>query len=225
MKISKDKAVDLSYLKDLSFSDLEIDAPGFKNISAINGNKKLMSLAVRGEYKKLYLPAFGTDFPGYITDTMDLSSLKNLPALVKLILGPGIRNVEFLKNLTSIVELNIADANSLKGLEQLKKLRKFTIGECSGLDSLKPILQLKLTSLDFFCTRFEKKLWLDFIEFVNTANKVEVNFDKYKNIPKKRILEIEQMEGIVDFNFNEDGYYGNSFSFRIERKEKRKNKN
>ena len=56
MKISKDKVVDLSYLKDLNFSDLEIDAPGFKNISAINGNKKLKSLAVRGEYKKLYLP-------------------------------------------------------------------------------------------------------------------------------------------------------------------------
>ena len=222
MKISKDKVVDLSYLKDLNFSDLEIDAPGFKNISAINGNKKLKSLAVRGEYKKLYLPSFGTDFPGYITDTMDLGAIKNLPALVKLILGPGIRNVEFLKNLPSVVELNIADANSLKGLENLKKLRKLTIGECSGLDSLLPLLQLKLTSLDFFCTRFEKKLWLDFIEFLNTANKVEVNFEKYKNIPKKRILEIEKMEGITEFSFNEDSYWGNSFDFKIDRKVKRK---
>lgn len=222
MKISKDKVVDLSYLKDLNFSDLEIDAPGFKNITAINGNKKLKSLAVSGEYKKLYLPAFGTDFPGYVTDKMDLGALTNLPALQKLVLGPGIRNVEFLKNLPSVVELYIRDAKSLIGIETLKKLRKFTIGECSGLDSLLPLLQLKLTSLDFFCTRFEKKLWLDFIEFVNTANKVDVNFDKYKNIPKKRILEIEKMEGIVDFNFNEDGYSGNSFGFRIERKVKRK---
>jgi len=222
MKISKDKVVDLSYLKDLNFSDLEINAPGFKNISAINGNKKLKTLAVGGENKKLYLPSFGTDFPGYITDTMDLGAIKNLPALQKLVLGPGIRNVEFLKNLPSVVELNIRDAKSLIGIETLKKLRKFTIGECSGLDSLLPLLQLKLISLDFFCTRFEKKLWLDFIEFVNTANKVDVYVQKYKNIPKKRILEIEQMEGIVDFNFNEDGYYGNSFGFRIERKVKRK---
>ena len=55
------------------------------------------------------------------------------------------------------------------------------------------------------------------VEFVNTANKVEVNFEKYKNIPKKRILEIEKMEGITEFSFNEDSYWGNSFSFTIKR--------
>lgn len=220
MKIRKDRVVDLSYLQDISFTDLEIDAPGFKNIAVINGNKKLKTLVVRGEYTKLYLPAFGTDFPGYVTSTMDLGALSKLPALQKLVLGPGIRNVEFLKNLTSIKELEIEDAKSLKGIEYLIKLKKLTIGECSELDSLKPLLQLKLKSLDFFCTRFEKKLWLDFIEFANTANKVDVYVQKYKNIPKQRILAIEKMDGIVDFDFTEDDYYGNSFSFKIKRKKK-----
>ena len=166
MKIRKDKIVDLSYLQDFSFSELEIDAPGFKNIDAINGNKNLKTLAVRGEYTKLYLPGFGTDFPGYVTETMDLGSLTNLPALEKIVLGPGIRNVEFLKNLTSIKELVIEDAQSLNGVESLNKLKKLTIGECSGLESISPLRQLKLESLNFFSTRFNKNLWLDFVDFV-----------------------------------------------------------
>jgi hypothetical protein len=222
MKIRKDKVVDLSYLQDISFTELEIDAPGFKNIAVINGNKKLKTLAVRGEYSKLYLPAFGTDFPGYVTNTLDLAALTNLPALQKLVLGPGIRNVEFLKNLTSIKELEIQDAKSLIGIEYLTKLKKLTIGECSGLDSLMPLEHLKLSSLDFFTTRFNKALWLDFINIVKVSDKVEIDVQKYKNIPKKRILAIEEMDGIVDFNFNEDGYWGNSFDFKIKRNLKRK---
>jgi len=199
MKIIKDKVVDLSYLQDISFTELEIDAPGFKNIAVINGNKKLKTLAVRGEYKKLYLPAFGTDFPGYVTSIMDLGALTNLPALQKLVLGPGIRNIEFLKSLTSIKELEIEAAKSLIGIEYLTKLKKLTIGECSGLDSLKPLEQLKLNSLRFFTTRFNKTLWLDFINIVKVSDKVEIYVEKYKNIPKKRILAIEEMDGIVDF--------------------------
>lgn len=104
------------------------------------------------------------------------------------------------------------------GIECLTKIKKLRIGECSGLDSLKPLLQLKLTSIDFFCPRFNKKLWLDFIEFVKNSDKVEINVEKYKNIPKKLILAIEAMDGITDFYFNEDGYLGNSFSFKIKRK-------
>lgn len=215
MKISKDKMVDLSYLKDLSFSELEINAPGFKNIAAINGNKRLISLAVKGDYRKLYTPAFGTDFPGYITNTMDLGALNNLPGLIKLVLGLGIRTIDFLKNLPLVTELKIEDAESVMGIETLVNLRKLTIGECSGLDALKPLLQLKLTSLDFFCTRFEKKLWLDFMEFVKASNNVEINVEKYRNIPKKRVMALEEMEGITDFYFTEDAYYGNSFSFKI----------
>jgi hypothetical protein len=223
MKIRKDKVVDLSYLRDISFTELEIDAPGFKNIAVINANKKLKTLVVRGEYKKHFLPAFGTDFPGYVTSTMDLGALTNLPALQKLVLGPGIRNVEFLKNLTSIKELEIQDAKSLIGIEYLTKLKKLTIGECSGLDSLKPLEHLKLSSLDFFTTRFNKALWIDFIHIVNVYDKVEIYVQKYKNIPKKRILAIEEMDGIVDFNFNEDGYWGNSFDFKIQKKKNEKN--
>ena len=222
MKIRKNKVVDLSYLQDFSFTELEIDAPGFENIAVINGNKKLKTLVVSGEYNKLYLPAFGTDFPGYVTSTMDLGALTNLPALQKLVLGPGIRNVEFLKNLTSIKELEIEDAKSLIGIEYLTKLKKLTIGECSGLDSLKPLEHLKLSSLDFFTTRFNDALWLDFIHIVKSSDKVEICVQKYKNIPKKRVLAIEEMDGIVDFYFHEDGYWGNSFSFKIERKKKSK---
>jgi hypothetical protein len=218
MKIFKDKVVDLAYLKDLNFSNLEIEAPEIVNISSINGNKKLTSLSIKGEYKKNYSHAYGTDFPGYVTKTMDLGSLNVLPVLKKLFLGPGVRNLIFLKNLPSVVELSINDAESLIGIENLKKLRKLTIGECAGLDSFKPLLQLKLTSLDFFCTRFNKNLWLELIEFVNTANKVEVNVQKYKNIPKKRILSIKLIDGITEFNFDEDSYYGNSFNFKINRK-------
>ena len=215
MKIRKDKIVDLSYLQDFSFSELEIDAPGFKNIDAINGNKNLKTLAVRGEYTKLYLPGFGTDFPGYVTETMDLGSLTNLPALEKIVLGPGIRNVEFLKNLTSIKELVIEDAQSLNGVESLNKLKKLTIGECSGLESISPLRQLKLESLNFFSTRFNKNLWLDFVDFVMQSDSIEISVEKYKNIPKKRILALEEVEGITDFYFSEDTYWGNSFSFTI----------
>ena len=221
MKIRKDKIVDLSYLQDFSFSELEIDAPGFKNIDSINGNKNLKTLAVRGEYKKLYLPGFGTDFPGYVTETMDLGSLTNLPALEKVVLGPGIRNVEFLKNLTSIKEIVIEDAQSLIGIESLNKLKKLTIGECSALESLSPLKQLKLKSLSFFTTRFNKNLWLDFVDLVMQSANVEISVDKYKNIPKKRILALEELEGITDFYFNEDSYWGNSFSFTIKRKSKK----
>jgi hypothetical protein len=51
---------------------------------------------------------------------------------------------------------------------------------------------------------------------------VDVYVQKYKSIPKKRILAIAQMDGITEFNFNEDSYWGNSFCFKIERKVKRK---
>jgi hypothetical protein len=221
VKIRKDYIVDLSYLQDFSFSDLEIDAPGFRNIGVINGNKELKTLAVRGEYNKLYLPGFGTDFPGYVTETMDLGSLTDLPALEKIVLGPGIRNVEFLKNLTSIKELIIEDAQSLMGVESLMKLKKIRLGECNGLESLRPINQLKLDSLEFFTTRFNKNLWLDFVDFVIHANDIEISVEKYKNIPKKRILAVEELEGITDFYFNEDSYWGNSFSFTIKRKSKK----
>jgi hypothetical protein len=222
VKIRKDKIVDLSYLQDFSFSELEIDAPGFKNIDAINGNKSLKTLAVRGEYTKIYLPGFGTAYPGYVTETMDLGSLTNLPALEKIVLGPGIRNVEFLKNITSIKELEIEDAQRLTGIESLSNLKKLTIGECSALESLSPLKQLKLKSLNFFTTRFNKSLWIDFVDFIMIADGLEIDVDKYKNIPKKRILALEDMEGICDFYFNEDSYWGNSFSFKIERKKKRK---
>lgn len=223
MKIRKDKIVDLSYLQDISFTDLEIDAPGFKNIAVINGNKKLKTLVVRGEFTKLYLPAFGTNFPGYVTSTMDLGALTNLPALQKLVLGPGIRNLEFLKNLNSIKELDIEDAKSLNGIESLNKLKKLTIGECSGLESLSPLRQLNLKSIHFSRTRFNKNLWLDFVTFVMQSDSIDISFEKYQNIPKKRILALAEMDGIVDFNFFEDGYWGNSFSFKIKRKKNEKN--
>jgi len=222
VKIRKYKIVDLAYLQEFSFAELEIDAPGFKNIEVINGSKKLKTLAIRGEFKKLYLPNIGTDFPGYVTENLDLSSLVNLPALKKLVLGPGVKNVEFLRNLISIKELEIEDAQSLAGIESLSKLQKLTLGECAELDDLSPLNDLKLKSIFFYRTRFNKSLWIDFIDFISVADGIEIEFDKYKNIPKKRILAIQDLEGVVDFYFNEDTYWGNSFSFKIERKKKRK---
>jgi hypothetical protein len=217
MKIKKDTIVDLSYLEDFSFAELEIDAPGFTNISVLNGNEKLKSLTIRGKYNKLYIPSFGTDFPGYLTDTIELLELTSLPALIKLILGPGVRSLEFLRNLTTIEDLEIEDAKTLNGLDSLKNLKRLKIGECASLEGLKPINQLKLDTLEFFRTRFNKNLWLDFLDFVMQSNNIEISVEKYKNIPKKRILALKEIEGITDFYFNEDGYWGNSFSFTIKR--------
>ena len=218
MKIRKDKVVDLSYLQDISFTELEIDAPGFTNISVLNGNENLKMLSIRGKYSKLYFPAIGTDFPGYLTDTIELDDLTDLPAIEKLRLGPGIRSVEFLKSLPSIIDLEIEDAKSLIGIEALTSLKRLKIGECSSLEGLKSLNQLKLESLEFFTTRFNKNIWLDLLDFVMCSNNIEISLDKYKNIPKKQILALEKMEGITGFYFNEDGYWGNSFSFKIERK-------
>lgn len=220
MKISKDKTIDLSYLQDFSFTELEIDAPGIINIGVLNGNESLKSLSVRGNYSKLYVPAFGTDFPGYLTDTIELGELTNLPAIEKLRLGPGIRSVEFLKSLSSIIDLEIEDAKCLNGIESLLSLKRLKIGECAALKGLKPINQLKLESLEFFTTRFNKNLWLDFVDFVMQSASIDISVEKYKNIPKKRILALEEVEGITDFYFNEDSYWGNSFSFTIKRESK-----
>jgi hypothetical protein len=221
MKISKDRTVDLSYLQDFSFTELEIDAPGILNIGVLNGNESLKSLSVRGNYSKLYLPAFGTDFPGYLSDTIDLDVLTNLPSLEKLRLGPGIRSITFLKSLPSIIDLEIEDAKSLNGIESLLYLKRLKIGECASLKELKPINQLNLESLEFFTTRFNKNMWLDFLDFVMKSDSIDISFEKYKNIPKKRILAVEELEGITDFYFNEDSYWGNSFSFTIKRKSKK----
>jgi hypothetical protein len=49
------------------------------------------------------------------------------------------------------------------------------------------------------------------------SNNIEISVEKYKNIPKKRILALKEIEGITDFYFNEDSYWGNSFSFTIKR--------
>jgi hypothetical protein len=222
VKIQKDKIVDLSYLQDFSFSELEIDAPGILNIGVLNGNESLKSLSVRGNYSKLYLPAFGTDFPGYLSDTIDLDFLTNLPSLEKLRLGPGIRSLTFLKSLPSIIDLEIEDVNSLNGIESLVSLKRLKIGECASLNGLKPINHLKLESLEFFTTRFNKNLWLDFVDLVTQSVNVEISVEKYKNIPKKRILALQEMEGITDFYFNEDSYWGNSFSFKVNRRTKSK---
>jgi hypothetical protein len=220
VKIQKDNIVDLSYLQDFSFSDLEIDAPGLTNISVLNGNENLKSLTVRGKYNKLYIPSFGTNFPGYLTDTIDLQELTSLPALNKLILGPGVRSMEFLRNLTSIKDLEIEDAKTLNGVDSLKNLKRLKIGECASLEGLKPINQLKLDTLEFFTTRFNKNLWLEFLDFVMQSNNIEISVEKYKNIPKKRVLVLNEIEGLTDFYFNEDGYWGNSFSFIIKRESK-----
>ena len=218
MKIRKDRVVDLTYLKDLQLSELEIDAPGIENIAVINGSETLKTLVVRGEFKKVYLPALGTNIPGYITDTMDMSAVTNLPALQKLVLGPGIRSIEFLVNLPTITELELEDIKSLSGIESLLQLKMLRIGECSSLDRLRLLNNLKLSYLYFFTTRFTKVLWQDFEEYVKEANDVEVTVEKYKNIPRKRILAIESVDGVTDFEFCEDGYWGNSFSFKIDRK-------
>jgi len=220
MKISKDRTVDLSYLQDFSFTELEIDAPGIINIGVLNGNESLKSLSVRGNYSKIYVPAFGTDFPGYLADTIELGDLTNLPAIEKLRLGPGIRSITFLKSLPSIIDLEIEDAKSLNGIESLLYLKRLKIGECASLKELKPINQLNLESLEFFTTRFNKNMWLDFLDFVMKSDSIDISVEKYKNIPKKRILALQELEGITDFYFNEDSYWGNSFTFTIKRESK-----
>jgi len=220
MKISKDRTVDLSYLQDFSFTELEIDAPGIINIGVLNGNESLKSLSVRGNYSKIYVQAFGTDFPGYLADTIELGDLTNLPAIEKLRLGPGIRSITFLKSLPSIIDLEIEDAKSLNGIESLLYLKRLKIGECASLKELKPINQLNLESLEFFTTRFNKNMWLDFLDFVMKSDSIDISVEKYKNIPKKRILALQELEGITDFYFNEDSYWGNSFTFTIKRESK-----
>ena len=50
---------------------------------------------------------------------------------------------------------------------------------------------------------------ISFTKNINRINPLLRITQKLKNIPKKRILALEEMEGIVDFNFNADGYWSN----------------
>jgi hypothetical protein len=123
-----------------------------------------------------------------------------------------------LKDLPSITELVIEDAMSLQGIESVTNLRKLTVGSCGGLQSLQPLKALNLESLTLARNRFNKRLWTDFLDYIGTATDVSVYVEKYKNIPTMQIMKIPELSGVTDFEFSEDRYWGNSFSFNISRK-------
>jgi hypothetical protein len=206
MKIQRDEIVDLEFLKDLDVRELEIDAPAIAHVESLNGKSGLIYLAIR---------PWGSTRSG--DSVIDLSPLHELPDLTKLVLGPGVYNISFLKDLPSITELVIEDAIALHGIESVTNLRKLTVGSCAGLQSLQPLKALNLESLTLARNRFNKRLWTDFLDYIATATDVSVNVEKYKNIRTKQIMKIPEMNYVSAFEFCEDNYWGNSFSFRVER--------
>lgn len=212
MKIKREKIVDLSFLKGTDISELEIDAPGIKNITALNGNKSLEKLSIN----------FGTSGRGF--KEIKMRGLKSLPSLKSLELGEEVKSIDFVKGLENLEYLAVEGCVSLKGIEGLSKLREIEL-RCRSLKSIQPIETLKLNSLRFFVFSFNEKILEELYKIIESGVVDEVSIDKCRNlynenasrpmefdISKSIVSKFKKLSGVKTVDYNHDGYFGDSMS-------------
>ena len=229
MKINRSgKSVDISYLKDLTISELEIEATHIEGIEILNGKSSLTKLTLID------------------CDKTDFTKLKKLPSLTELSLFGNFSSIEFIKNYKNI-EVLILECGwkSLSGIEKLKKLSFLEIsggpsiitvpaetyipgginskGIVDRNSSFKFINSLKLKELRFFRFSFNSELLLSLFEAIESGAIEKASIDKCYNlysenkrnayefdISQSLITKFKNLTKVVDVFHYQDNYFGDS---------------
>jgi len=210
------KSVDISYLKDLTISELEIEATYIEGIEILNGKSSLTKLTLID------------------CDKTDFTKLKKLPSLLELSLSGNFSSINFIKNYENIENLKLkCGCKSLSGIEKLEKLSLLEISGWSNsnghvyhnhpLNSFKVINSLKLKELSFFTFSFNSELLLSLFEAIEAGAIVKVSIDKCYNlysenkrnaaefdISQSLITKFKNLKKVVNVEYNQDNYFGDS---------------